>query len=74
MSNSGGMKFHDGKPVTVEDLQFTFDFMLKYERGIFYTANMNLAGTEIVDRPNRTVRFRFKEPYGEFETFSSCSM
>jgi peptide/nickel transport system substrate-binding protein len=65
----GGMKFHDGKPVTVEDLQFTFDFMLKYERGIFYTANMNLEKTEIVDRPNRTVRFRFKEPYGEFETF-----
>jgi peptide/nickel transport system substrate-binding protein len=64
-----GMKFHDGKPVTVEDLKFTFDFMLKYERGIFYTANQFLESVEIQNRENRLVRFRFKEPYGEFETF-----
>jgi peptide/nickel transport system substrate-binding protein len=65
----GGMKFHDGKPVTVDDLQFTFDFMMKYERGIFYTTNQFLEKVEIVDRENRLVRFRFKQPYGEFEMF-----
>ncbi len=63
-----GMKFHDGKPVTVDDLQFTFDFMLKYDRGTFYTVNQFLEKVEIVDRGNRLVRFRFKGPYGEFET------
>ena len=65
----GGMKFHDGKPVTIEDLKFTFDFLLKYERGIFYTANQFLESVEIQNREKRVVRFRFKEPYGEFETF-----
>src|SRR3546814_1594336 len=25
-----GMEFHDGKPVTVEDLKFTLDFLMKY--------------------------------------------
>jgi peptide/nickel transport system substrate-binding protein len=65
----GGMKFHDGRPVTVEDLKFTFDFMMKNERGIFYTTNQFLEKVEIVDRENRLVRFRFKQPYGEFETF-----
>ncbi len=64
-----GMTFHDGKPVTVEDLKFTFDFMLKYERGIFYTANRFLESTEIVDAPNGVLRARFKKPYGQFESY-----
>jgi len=65
----GGMKFHDGKPVTVEDLKFTFDFMLKYERSIFWTANRFLESVEIKDPAKGIVRFRFKEPYGQFETY-----
>jgi len=28
------MKFHDGKPVTVHDLQFTFAFMRNFDRGL----------------------------------------
>jgi peptide/nickel transport system substrate-binding protein len=63
------MKFHDGKPVTVEDLKFTFDFMLKYERGIFWTANQFLESAEIQDRDNRILRLRFKKSYGEFENY-----
>ena len=27
-----GMKFHDGKPVTVDDLKFSLDFFMKYDR------------------------------------------
>ncbi|HEY0570630.1 MAG TPA: ABC transporter substrate-binding protein [Enterovirga sp.] len=64
-----GMTFHDGKPVTVKDLQFSFDFLRKNERGIFWTANMFLESTEIKDEANGVVRARFKEPYSEFESY-----
>jgi peptide/nickel transport system substrate-binding protein len=64
-----GMTFHDGKPVTIDDLQFTFDFMLKYERGNFWTANMFLAKTEIQDAANGILRATFKQPYGQFESY-----
>jgi peptide/nickel transport system substrate-binding protein len=63
-----GMKFHDGKPVTVHDLQFTFDFMRKFDRGLFWTENRFLEDTAIQDEANGILRLRFKEPYGEFET------
>jgi peptide/nickel transport system substrate-binding protein len=64
-----GMTFHDGTPVTIDDLQFTFDFMLKYERGNFWTANMFLAKTEIQDAANGILRTTFKQPYGQFESY-----
>jgi peptide/nickel transport system substrate-binding protein len=64
-----GMNFHDGRPVTIDDLQFTFDFMLKWERGNFWTANMFLQKTEIVDAANGIMRATFKEPYGQFESY-----
>jgi peptide/nickel transport system substrate-binding protein len=64
----GGMTFHDGKPVTVDDLKFTFDFLCKYDRAEFWTANQFLEKTEILDQANRVVRFTFKGPFGQFET------
>lgn len=64
-----GMEFHDGRPVTVHDLKFTFDFLMKYDRGFFWTANMNIASVEITDEEKRVVRVTFKEPYAEFETY-----
>jgi len=64
-----GMKFHDGKPVTVQDLKFTFDFMIKWERGIFWTANRFLEAVEITDEKAGILRTRFKEPYGQFESY-----
>jgi peptide/nickel transport system substrate-binding protein len=64
-----GMTFHDGKPVTIQDLQFTFDFMLKWERGIFWTANQFLESTAIKDEANGILRTTFKEPYGQFESY-----
>ena len=63
-----GMTFHDGKKVTVHDLQFTFDFMRKFDRGLFWTENRFLEDTAIKDEANDILRLRFKEPYGEFET------
>jgi peptide/nickel transport system substrate-binding protein len=64
-----GMNFHDGKPVTVEDLKFTFDFMQKSERGIFWTANQFLESTAIRDAKAGVLRAVFKEPYGQFESY-----
>ncbi|MDQ8729134.1 ABC transporter substrate-binding protein [Bradyrhizobium sp. LHD-71] len=64
-----GMQFHDGKLVTIRDLQFTFDFMRKHERGIFWTANRFLASTEITDEGARIIRVKFKEPYAQFESY-----
>ena len=64
-----GMKFHDGKPVTVQDLKFTFDFMIKWERGIFWTANRFLESVEITDEAGGILRTRFKQAYGQFESY-----
>jgi peptide/nickel transport system substrate-binding protein len=64
-----GMEFHDGRPVTIHDLKFTFDFMLKHERAVYWSANQFLASTEIVDEVNQVLRLRFKEAYGLFETY-----
>lgn len=64
-----GMEFHDGKPVTVEDLKFSLDFLMKYDRGFFWTANQYLERCEIKDAAKRTVTLHFKQPYGEFETY-----
>jgi peptide/nickel transport system substrate-binding protein len=63
------MKFHDDRPVTVHDLKFTLDFLTRYDRGFFWTANQYLASTEILSEENRTVRLRFKQPYGQFESY-----
>jgi peptide/nickel transport system substrate-binding protein len=64
-----GMKFHDGRPVTVDDLKFTFDFMLRWERANFWSTNQYLESTAIQDQANGILRARFKEPYGLFETY-----
>ena len=65
----GGMEFHDGKPVTVHDLKFTLDFLIKYDRGFFWTANSFVESVEIQDEAKRVVRVRFKQPYAEFESY-----
>ena len=65
----GGMEFHDGKPVTVHDLKFTLDFLIKYDRGFFWTANSFIEKVDIQDEAKRVVRVRFKQPYAEFETY-----
>jgi len=64
-----GMEFHDGRPVTVHDLKFTLDFLMKYDRGFFWTANSNIASVEIRDEEKRIVRINLNEPYAEFETY-----
>ena len=58
-----GIKFHDGKPVTPEDVKFTFE---KY-RGA--NAGILKEKTAAIETPDdRTVKFVFKEPFLDFMT------
>lgn len=59
-----GMSFHDGQPVTVEDVKFSFDYMIEHEVGYFISF---LEPIDTVETPDdSTVRFNLKEPYAPF--------
>jgi peptide/nickel transport system substrate-binding protein len=58
-----GIKFHDGSPVTPEDVKFT------YENYKGASASALKAKTEKIDLPDdRTVKFTFKAPFVDFLT------
>jgi peptide/nickel transport system substrate-binding protein len=59
-----GMKFHDGEPVTVEDVKFSFDFPTTAKSGYFMAIVKPIENVEIVDE--QTVRFKLKEPFAPF--------
>jgi peptide/nickel transport system substrate-binding protein len=56
-----GVKFHNGQPVTPEDVKFTYE---NYRGAIAGTLKEMTSGIEIVDP--RTIRFHFKEPFLDF--------
>ena len=58
-------RWHDGQPVTSEDVKWTFEaVLLKFSSRTRTSLGANLAG---VDTPSeRTVVFRLKEPYAPF--------
>jgi peptide/nickel transport system substrate-binding protein len=56
-----GIKFHDGQPVTPDDVKFT------YEQYRGASATVLKAKTERIDLPDeRTIKFVFKEPFLDF--------
>ncbi|WJR80021.1 ABC transporter substrate-binding protein [Bradyrhizobium sp. NP1] len=59
-----GMKFHDGKPVTIEDAKFTFDFIAQWKFPSFARVTSTVESTEII--PPRTLRFHLKQPNAPF--------
>ncbi len=59
-----GMTWHDGEPVTVEDVKFTFDYYIDQEFGYFSGFLGPLASTEVVDE--RTIRFNLETPFAPF--------
>ncbi len=56
-----GIKFHNGEPVTPEDVKFSYE---SYRGALASAFKAKTEAVDIVDR--RTVRFRFKEPFLDF--------
>jgi len=59
-----GLKFHNGDPVTADDVKFSFE---RYRGAAATIMKARMAAIEIVD-PYR-VRFRLKQPWADFMTF-----
>jgi peptide/nickel transport system substrate-binding protein len=59
-----GVKFHNGDPVTADDVKFSFE---RYKGGGASSLKARVAAVEIVD-PQR-VRFRLKQAWPDFMTF-----
>ena len=59
-----GVKFHNGEPVTAEDVKFSFE---RYKGAAAGTLKEKVAGVEVVD-PGR-VRIRLKQAWPDFMTF-----
>ncbi|MCC5909248.1 MAG: ABC transporter substrate-binding protein [Clostridiaceae bacterium] len=61
-----GMNFHDGKPVTVEDVKYSYDAFIDNNVEYFMSFLEPIDSVEIID--DGTVRFNLKEPYAPFIT------
>src|SRR5438067_2260524 len=59
-----GVKFHNGDPVTADDVKFSFE---RYKGAGAATLKARVAGVEVVDA--HRVRFRLKQPWPDFMTF-----
>jgi peptide/nickel transport system substrate-binding protein len=59
-----GVRFHNGEPVTAEDVKFSFERYRGTAAGSF---KARVAAVEVVDA--QRVRFRFKQPWPDFLTF-----
>lgn len=60
----GGHSFSDGKPVTVEDVKFSFDYLKKWESAYFQKYLDRLQSVEVIGE--RKLRFVLSEPYAPF--------
>jgi len=59
-----GMTFHDGKPVTAEDIKFSFEYPTKVKSGYFMGLVEPIADIKVLD--DRTVVFKLKRPFAPF--------
>lgn len=67
-----GMEFHDGEPVTVEDLEFTFNFLGEYDFPKFDPFLSDVEGVEV--QTDRTLRVNLAQPNVAFLNSSMTFM
>ncbi|RKD22856.1 ABC transporter substrate-binding protein [Ammoniphilus oxalaticus] len=60
------MTFHDGKPVTVEDVKFSYEFMDKWNDGYLQAFLEPIESIELLG--GETIRFHLTEAYAPFIT------
>jgi peptide/nickel transport system substrate-binding protein len=63
-----GMMWHDGNPVTVDDVKFSFEAPKTEEAPMYAPFVRRIENIEIVD--DRTLRFTLNEPWAAFEVAS----
>jgi len=56
-----GMKFHDGKPVTVEDVKFSFEYATKWKAPFFLSSLNQISAIEVTG--SNGLRFKLTEPH-----------
>ena len=56
-----GMRFHDGAPVTAEDIKFTFDYHKQWKAPFFLSDLKRLVSVDITGK--HALRFNLTEPY-----------
>lgn len=61
-----GLTFHDGEPVTVEDIKYTFDAFMENNVEYFMSFLEPIESVEIIDE--NTVQFKLKYPTASFIT------
>jgi peptide/nickel transport system substrate-binding protein len=59
-----GLKFSDGKPLTVEDVKFTFDFMKEHKAAYFMKYLEPIQSVDILDASK--LRFKLNKPFAPF--------
>ncbi len=59
-----GMRWHDGKPVTAEDVKFSFDYQKKWKAPFFLVALNDVVSVEIPSA--NTVRIKLENPSAPF--------
>ncbi|MEL7234521.1 MAG: ABC transporter substrate-binding protein, partial [Chloroflexota bacterium] len=63
-----GMMWHDGEPVTVEDVKFSFEAIVSGESPMYAPFGSRIASIDIMDE--NTVVFTLAEPWAAFEVAS----
>jgi peptide/nickel transport system substrate-binding protein len=59
-----GLRFHNGEPVTADDVKFSFE---RYRGAAATSLKTRVSGVDVIDA--RRVRFRLREPWPDFMTF-----
>jgi peptide/nickel transport system substrate-binding protein len=59
-----GLLWHDGRPLTVEDIKFTFEYHGKWKAPFYAKALATVKSIDITGK--RTIRFQLEKPYAPF--------